>query len=119
MLPQSSYPFNATPALAAVAGTWPTAIMAKISLLEEGVVAVMSMALEYPQLHLKHGRGSFFSRTPVSVSVAVHSDKRISGVRTLNADYADGYNTLRQLAVLIVKVNSDYTEWRTLGDGEL
>jgi hypothetical protein len=120
MLPRSGDPFNDEPALAAVgAGAWPTAITAKMSVLEGDVTAVTSVALVYPQLCLEHGRGSFCGRTPSSVSMAIDSDECIAGVRTWNANYGDGFNTLRQLAVRIVKVKADFEEWRTLGDGEL
>ncbi len=91
----------------------------KISVQEGDVTAVTSITLVYPQLCLEHGQGSFFTRTPSSVSMAVHTDECIAGIRTWNADDGKGYNILRQLAVMIVKVYSDYAEWRTLGDGKL
>ncbi len=113
MLPKGGDHFNDAPALAAVAGAWPTTITAYLGMTADDLPAVTGVALVYPQLRLEHGA----MRSHRSVHTMLDADERIAAVRTWNT--VDGFDTLIQLAVRIVNAHSGLGEWRTLGHGKL
>jgi hypothetical protein len=119
LVPKGGGPFNDAPLLAAVedsgADAWPTYVEVTVSTTAKCEEVVSSVRLTYqPQLRLEHGGGRFGDPWRTA-GMALHRDERVAGVRMRHAAHADGFVSLRQLAVRVVKTHGSYSEWRQLG----